>query len=91
MKQNSLIYGFIGIFLISIVGYLTIQYKNARIPPSFVPSQVNKTNCLADDCLSVDNLEYPASSVSDGAARALALAIDDEYHALSFYVTVISR
>lgn len=49
----------------------------------------NRGNCLADECLYVDELEYPVGELTDKAKAALASAIDDEYKAYSTYDVVI--
>jgi len=54
-------------------------------------NEVNRQNCLADDCLLVDNLNYPAGELSQSAKDALDEAINDEYKALSIYEAVISK
>ena len=53
--------------------------------------QPNRGNCLSDDCLLVDNLEYPVAELSTGAKEALNEAIIDEYKALSTYEAVIAK
>ena len=53
--------------------------------------QPDRGSCLADDCLLVDNLEYPAEELSTEVQQALDEAINDEYKALSTYVAVISK
>ena len=54
-------------------------------------AQPNRGNCLADDCLLVDDLEYPAGELTDKAKEALDEAINDEYKALSIYEAVIAK
>lgn len=49
----------------------------------------NKGNCLADECLYVDELEYPAGELTDEAVDALSKALDDEYKAFSTYDAII--
>ena len=51
----------------------------------------DKANCLSDECLLVNDLEYPVGSLSDAAKSALTSALDDEYKALSTYEAVIAR
>ncbi len=53
--------------------------------------QTNRGNCLSDDCLLVDDLNYPAGELSVGVQDALDKAIDDEYHALAFYEAVTNK
>lgn len=78
------------IFTLSLVitSYLYITNKVRNIEPN---SQINSKNCLADDCLLVDNLEYPAGVLSDIAKIALEKAIIDEYAAYSTYDAVIKK
>lgn len=47
--------------------------------------------CLSDDCLAVDNLEYPAGELPSNVIAALNSAIDDEYKAHSTYEAVIDE
>jgi hypothetical protein len=54
-------------------------------------SQPNRGNCLADDCLLVDNLEYPAGELTSETKDALNEAINDEYKAFSTYEAVIKK
>lgn len=51
----------------------------------------NKENCLADDCLLVNNLNYPVGKLSDGVKSSLDKAIQDEYKARSTYEAVIAK
>ncbi len=53
--------------------------------------QMNRENCIADECLSVDGLEYPAGVLSEAAKQALSAALDDEYKAFASYQAVIAR
>ena len=88
-NQNIIIIGLISLTFI-LLGY----YLNQSLSkPSQVSTQqnVNRQNCLGEDCLSVENLDYPAGELTTEAKKALDAAIDDEYHALSFYESVIAK
>jgi len=52
---------------------------------------VNRQNCLADDCLLVDDLNYPVGELAQSVKDALNEAINDEYKALATYEAVISK
>lgn len=52
---------------------------------------VDKKNCVADECLFVDGLEYPAGELSDVAKSALLSALDDEYKARATYEAVMAK
>ena len=52
---------------------------------------LNKGNCLADDCLTVDNLDYPVGDLSQQAKEALIEAINDEYKAHALYEKTIEK
>jgi len=54
-------------------------------------SQPSRDNCLADDCLLVEDLEYPAGELSPEVQQALDEAINDEYKALSTYEAVVTK
>ena len=101
--MNNKIYIFIIIALVIglIGGYVFRQPKNQPVGENagkfsseanqFQNEQPNKGNCLADDCLLVDDLEYPAGELSDEAKEALNEAINDEHKALSTYEAVIAE
>ena len=52
---------------------------------------VDRGNCLSDECLLVDGLDYPAGDLTDAAKSALLSAIDDEYKAWSTYDAVMAK
>ena len=52
---------------------------------------LNKGNCLADDCLTVDNLDYPVGDLSQQPKEALIEAINDEYKAHALYEKTIEK
>lgn len=53
--------------------------------------QPNRGNCLADDCLLVDDLDYPAGELSTEVQNALVEALEDEYKAYATYDAVIAK
>lgn len=52
---------------------------------------VNRGNCVSDECLYVDGLDYPAGELTDAAKSALRSALDDEYKALATYEAVMAK
>ncbi len=50
--------------------------------------QANRGNCVADECLAVEGLEYPAEALPNEIQTALQRAIADEYQALATYEAV---
>jgi hypothetical protein len=52
---------------------------------------INKDNCLADECLAVNNLDYPAGDLTSEAKEALIEAINDEYKAHALYQKTIEK
>jgi hypothetical protein len=54
-------------------------------------ASINRGNCVADDCLMVESLDYPVSKLDDGVKGALIEAINDEYKALTVYQKVTSK
>lgn len=54
-------------------------------------SKVTKQNCLQDDCLLFEDMDYPAGELSEEIEKALKLAIEDEYKARTTYEKVIEK
>lgn len=53
--------------------------------------QLTAQNCLADECLLFDDLEYPAGELPEEVIDALDLAIEDEYKAKTTYEKVVEE
>ena len=53
--------------------------------------QINKQNCLQDDCLLVDNVDYPVGELPEDIVEAMGLAIEDEYKAKTTYEKIIEK
>lgn len=51
----------------------------------------NRQNCVADGCLAVDGLDYPAGTLSDAAKQALEAALADEHKAYAAYDAIIAK
>ncbi len=75
------------VVLIGIVGWYNMNRSN-QLEQSV---RVNQQNCLADDCLRVEGLEYPVGNLSVEVQDALNEAINDEYKALATYMAVIDN
>lgn len=54
-------------------------------------SQIDRGNCLADDCLAVDGLDYPTDELPNEIQDALYKAIQDEYKAKALYELTIDK
>jgi len=52
---------------------------------------VGRENCIADECLLVDGLEYPVGTLSQEVKSAVLFAIDDEYKARATYEAVMAK
>lgn len=84
---------------IGLVGYLVYSLTNenkkntasVNNEQTQAQAQIDKDNCVADDCLSVSNLEYPVATLSTEVQTAIKSAIDDEYKAYSTYDSVIKK
>ena len=89
MKNKNSLY----VIILLIVGVFLVYFLNSKRQEDNIQQnqQVNKNNCLADDCLLVENLEYPVGELSIEVQHALDEAINDEYKALSTYEAVISK
>lgn len=89
VKREYIIIGVMG--LIVVLGYFFTQINSNNSGGDVVRSQISRNNCLADDCLVVNNLEYPAGELPTQVKTALDEAINDEYKALATYDVVIAK
>jgi len=84
----------IGVFSINIALNYNKEKSNEPVLGLQTTNQnknTNKANCLADDCLLVTDLNYPAGKLSDSVKSSLDKAIQDEYKARSTYEAVIAK
>lgn len=91
--KNSKINNSLIIFSLVVIvfgGFILMNFSQKRNQKS-VQNQATRQNCLAEDCLSVDNLTYPAGELSASVKDALNQAINDEYKAYSTYEAVIKK
>jgi hypothetical protein len=51
----------------------------------------NRGNCLSDECLLVEDLEFPVGGLTDTVVAALSDALEDEYKAYATYEAVINK
>ena len=86
-SSNFLIY-LAGVAILLLIAFIFLNDPQSKRQSS---SNVTKHNCLADDCLAVQDLNYPVGSLTSEVKIALDQAIDDEYKALSVYQAVIAK
>ncbi len=92
MKNQTKIYLAITLIIGLTAGYyLNRPIKNPNYQTPKSAQTPNRSNCLADDCLAISDLEYPAGELSSVAKLTLDKAITDEYKALSVYLAVIEK
>ena len=65
--------------------------SNLAVNDSGAEETITKSNCVADDCLLVAGLEYPAGDLTEDIITALDKAIDDEYKARATYEAVMNE
>lgn len=53
--------------------------------------KATETTCVSDECLNVEDLEYPVGTLPQTVIEALRSALDDEYKAFATYDAVISQ
>jgi len=91
-KKQMYLYLLIILAILAIIFYFS---RNRQLSSSNNPisnkAQMNRNNCLSDDCLFVDDLEYPVGDLTQEAKNALVKAIDDEYKAVSTYQKIIEK
>lgn len=88
-KQRDMYY-LIAVVLFIVFGYLLISNRSQNKTQADL-KQINKANCLADDCLTVQDLNYPVSQLPEDVKTALDEALNDEYKALTTYQAVVSK
>jgi hypothetical protein len=94
---NKTAYIFLAGFAILLLAYFLFQSKpqvdnlnlQTGIGNEKQGNQPNRNNCLADDCLTVQGLDYPVGKLPNEVKTALDEAINDEYKALSTYEKTI--
>lgn len=90
MKNKFGIYLALTLTIAALLFYV-LNRSNAPGPTRPVSQQLNEQNCLADDCLLVEGVEYPVGELPSEVKNALNEAIKDEYKALSVYEAVIAK
>jgi len=91
MKKNAYLFIILAL-LIGILGGYLLKKEPAQIQKETNELlQPNRGTCLADDCLAVEDLEYPAGTLPDNVKKALDEAINDEYKALTTYEAIIAK
>ncbi len=59
--------------------------------PTQAQQQITAKNCIADTCLQVPNLNYPAANIDQNVKDALAKTLDNEYKLQAYYQAVINK
>jgi hypothetical protein len=100
-QKTALAIAVVGLSSLTLAGCTTTQTNtnNANLMVNASENQnaapaapgVTSQNCLADDCLLVDNLEYPVGTLPEAVSQALRKAIDDEYKARASYEAIIAK
>lgn len=94
-KDKKQIYWYLLIILIflAILFFFSRNRQQQQSPNNSVANraQMNRNNCLSDDCLLVNDLEYPVGELTPEVKDALNRAIEDEYKAMSTYQKVIGK
>lgn len=91
MKKNIYLFIILALLIGVLGGYLFKKEPTQIQPITKELSQPNRGTCIADDCLAVEDLEYPADTLPDTVKNALDEAITDEYKALATYEAVIAK
>ncbi len=86
-SSNFLMY-LAGVAILLLIAFIFLNDPQSKRQESL---NVTKNNCLADDCLAVQDLNYPAGTLPSEVKMALDEAIADEYKALSVYQAVIAK
>lgn len=67
------------------------QTSSSASPQTSQVETYTEKNCIADECLEVEGLEYPVGNLPENVKEALDEAINDEYKAEATYQKVIDK
>ena len=105
MKNKTTLY-LVAAFLVGALGMFLLKDKQSQTQQSNLSNsrfgygnsgtqrqmiETSRNNCLADDCLLVEDLEYPVGELPAEVQLALDEAINDEYKALITYEAVMAK
>lgn len=92
MKNQIFLYTAIALIIgLSLSYFSNRNFQPNQNQPTTPNQEINRQNCLSDQCLLVENLDYPTSELSQEVKNALDEAINDEYKALATYEKVIEK
>lgn len=94
LPKRSILIGVVAIIIGLAVVYLQQNSQSINLNKGVSNrqnAQINRNNCIADDCLAIQDLNYPAGKLPENVKNALDDAIDDEYKALTTYEKVINK
>ncbi len=89
--NKKIVLTIVAVLVIGLLGGYIITSSLDNTSSDSIKKNINKANCLADECLTIDNLDYPTSTLSNEAKEALIEAINDEYKAHSLYEKTIEK
>lgn len=87
--NNKTLLLIIFLVLITLINYSITSKKYAQ-PTNTAEQEMTASTCLDEDCVVIDNLEYPVASVPQEVRDALLQALDDEYKALATYESIMN-
>jgi len=90
MNIKYLIISIIGVLLISLGALLYTDNQDLKTTQLGL-NNPNQANCISDECLAVDTLNYPAGNLTESAKTSLNKALDDEYKAQATYEVIINK
>lgn len=97
VKMNlKILISVVAIVLLAGVGYIALVDSDENEATSQQIDSVQEEaataqNCVSEDCLKIEDLEYPVDELPDTIVQALDSAIDDEYKARATYEAVINE
>lgn len=92
MNKNILISLFLLIFGLTVGYFVNLTFKTSKERVSMqenTQSTITKNNCIADQCLLIDGVDFPAGSLSDLIVQSLIDGLNDEYKAYATYKAVM--
>ncbi len=92
----KILFSLVAVVLLAGLGYVYIKNddttsQSTQETTSATETAVTDRNCVSDECLKIDDLEYPVGELPESVVSALKSAIDDEYKARATYEAVIGK
>ena len=90
--KNVVIIGLFGV-IVALAGLLLLLPAPSNEPAiqPITSTEYTVENCVADECLAVEGLQYPVSGLPVEQAQALLRSLEDTYTMVAVYTTILNE